>query len=548
MKITKPHALILSVCAVLLTARCNVQTPPVQSGNGAVSSAHPLATQAGLDVLKSGGTAFDAAIAVAATLNVVEPMMSGIGGYGTILIYDAKNKHTRFLNASGRIPVLTNSDLMRPPTVDYLQNRIGAKSISTPGNLHAWEALHKLYGNMPWNLLLTDAIWIAENGFAVTPRLEGFIADSFLDFSEYTKSFYTKDGIPLKTGDTLYQKDLANTFKQIAMYGAGEFYQGDIALKIDQSVRNKDGFLSKADLEADSAEWYEPTHYIYKGYKVYTASPPANSFAALISLGIMQSIQNKIEFQSPAYFHLFAEITKHSYASRLKYSFDPEIQPSTLGKVLSDSFFVELGNSISPERASSFNPFPERESKNTTHFVVVDKWGNVVSATQTLGNVFGSRIMPEGTGVWLNNSLAYCTYEPKGNPMDAYPGRHKFSGDCPVIIMKDDQPWAALGSPGGHTITQNVPQIIFNLIDGNMTMKDAINAPKIAFTEPDSLSVEEGIPITVRSYLEERGHKLRSAAIGNAHGVKIIRDTNGVVIGYEAAADRRGEGVAIVLQ
>ena len=183
-------------------------------------------------------------------------------------------------------------------------------------------------------------------------------------------------------------------------------------------------------------------------------------------------------------------------------------------------------------------PFAE-ESQHTTHFVVADQWGNIVSATQTLGNVFGSRVMPEGTGVWLNNSMAYSTFEPKGNPMDAYPGRHKLSGDCPIIILKDGKPWAALGSPGGHTITQNVPQIIFNLIDFDMSMQEAIDQPKISFAEPNVILVDEHLPENILEALTSKGHQLISRSIGNAHGIKIIRDQSGAITSFELGEDQR---------
>jgi gamma-glutamyltranspeptidase/glutathione hydrolase len=212
---------------------------------------------------------------------------------------------------------------------------------------------------------------------------------------------------------------------------------------------------------------------------------------------------------------------------------------------LSDDFLQTMANGLSKTKASDFvQPFAE-DSRNTTHFVVIDQWGNIVSATQTLGNLFGSRVMVEGTGIWLNNSMAYATYEPKGNPMDAFPGRHKLSGDCPVIILKENQPWAALGSPGGHTITQNVPQIIFNLIDFDMAMQDAIDAPKISFIEPNSILVDNDLPQDVIDALTATGHDIVKGNIGNANGIKIIYNSKGEVQRYEAGIDKRGEGGAV---
>ena len=179
---------------------------------------------------------------------------------------------------------------------------------------------------------------------------------------------------------------------------------------------------------------------------------------------------------------------------------------------------------------------------------MADKWGNIVSATQTLGNAFGSRIMPEGTGIWLNNSLAYCTFEPEGNPMDAHPGRRKLSGDCPTIIIREGKPWVAIGTPGGHTIGQTIPQMVMNIIDFKMDIQDAIAAPRVSFIEPDKIAVESGISSTVRRALESRGHKIHlikgSGGLGNAHGLMIVYDKMGKPVRFLGASDPRGEGLA----
>jgi gamma-glutamyltranspeptidase/glutathione hydrolase len=186
-----------------------------------------------------------------------------------------------------------------------------------------------------------------------------------------------------------------------------------------------------------------------------------------------------------------------------------------------------------------------KQGKNTTHFVVADRWGNIVSATQTLGNSFGCRIMVEGTGIWLNNSLAYCTFEPKGNPMDAHAGHRKLSGDCPTIVFKNDKPWAALGTPGGHTIGQTVPQIVMNLIDFKMDIQKAIAAPRISFAEPDLILVENRIESLIQNVLKEKGHKIRVVrGLGNAHGLSIEYDSEGKPVRFLGAADIRGMGLA----
>lgn len=536
---------LLFIAILFFQSSCSQQTKEEAQGPSMVSSAHPLATQAGLDVLAKGGNAFDAAVAIAAALNVVEPMMSGMGGYGTILVYDAKTKKVRYLDSSGKIPMNTNADLMRAPTPDFLKNRRGAKAVSTPGNVNAWAAMSAEYGTLEWASLFESAINLSENGFEVSPRLGGFIDGAFPEFSDYTKSFYGKGGEPLKQGDLLVQKDLAASFRLVADQGKSAFYNGTIGKAVDGVMKATDGFLSAEDLQNDKAEWWDPIKVNYKGYDVYTASPPATAFPSLVRVGLMSKMP-EMEHNSVDYLHSFAEVTKHAFWSRMKYAGDPEVAPPPLDMLLSEDYWSKTVAGISLDNATTFvPPGKETESKNTTHFVVADQWGNIVSATQTLGNVFGSRIMAEGTGIWLNNSLAYCTYEPKGNPMDAIPGQRKLSGDCPTIILKDGKPWAALGTPGGHTIGQNVPQIVLNLLEFEMDMQEAINAPKVTFIEPNILAIENEIDDSIFEALKAKGHDVRRIGrIGNAHGLRIVYDDQGKISGYEGGADKRGEGLA----
>jgi gamma-glutamyltranspeptidase/glutathione hydrolase len=520
---------------------------PAYPKEGFVSSAHPLATQAGLEILQKGGNAFDAAVAVAAALNVVEPMMSGMGGYGTILVYDAANKKVRFLDSSGKIPFNMNSDLMRPPTPDYLENRRGAKSVSTPGNVNAWDAMSSAYGQLEWRQLFDPAIQLAKEGFPVSERLAFWIDRAFQDFPEHAQRIFGKNGAPIKEGEILLQTDLAHSFQQLQEKGRAYFYEGELAQIIAATMKEKGSFLALEDLQKDQAEWWEPIQINYKGFDVFTASPPANSFPALIRLGMMEQLADKqLEHNSTEYLHYYAEVTKHAFWCRLRYAGDPEVAPPPLDSLLSEAYLKEQTAAIDPNQASVFSPpeYAAPEGRNTTHFVVADRQGNIVSATQTLGNLFGSKIMPEGTGIWFNNSLAYCTYEPKGNPMDAIPGQRKLSGDCPVIIFKDQRPVYALGTPGGHTIPQTVPQMIMNLIDFGMNIDEAIQAPRISFVEPNIIAVENGVSNKVFKDMENLGHEVeRTRALGNAHGIS-LKYENGQFAGFEGGADKRGEGSA----
>ena len=513
---------------------------------GMVSSAHPLASESGLEILRAGGNAFDAAIAVAAALNVVEPQNSGIGGYGTILVYDANTRRVRFLNSSGRIPLAVNSDVFRAPTPGYLENRRGAKAVSTPGNLHAWEAMAKTYGMLPWARLLAPAVKLAEEGYLLDSLGYRSIAGAWPSFPAHAKAIYGVDGAPIPSGSRLVQKDLAASLRLIQKEGAAALYGGALGKAVDRAMRDADGFLSIKDLQADRAEWGEPISIPYRGVQIVTAPPPANAFDFLVRLGMMGRFDvQALGHNTAPYLHRFAEVTKHAFWVRLRYAGDPEVNAPPLPLLLSEQYWGAQVGRIDMNRASRFSYPGGAPGGHTTHFVVADRKGNIVSATQTLGNSFGSRIMPPGTGVWLNNSLAYCTFEPKGNPMDAHAGRRKLSGDCPTIVLRDGRPWVAIGTPGGHTIGQTVPQMLMNLVDFRMNVAAALSVPRISFVEPDELAVE-WIPEVVRRQLEAMGHRIRvSGGLGNATALAIEYDEAGRPARFTGAADPRGEGRAI---
>jgi gamma-glutamyltranspeptidase/glutathione hydrolase len=556
MKKTFFHGLIVIVAAAFM-ASCHARNEgpsertPEKRIRGMVSSAHPIATEAGLKILKSGGNAFDAAVAVAATLNVVEPMNSGIGGYGTILVYDSKKEKIQFLDSSGKIPVGVDSDVFRQPTPDYKKNRYGPKAVSTPGNVNAWEAMSRAYGKLEWKELFQPAIDAAEQGFILDARTGKGIRYAYEEFPEHAKVIYGIDGRALSPGEKLVQKDLADSLRSIAEEGARAVYGGKIGIAMEKALQQAGGFLTLDDLINDRAEWWEPIHITYRDCEVYTASPPSTAFPSLIRLGIMSRFDvGSSGHSSFETLHRFCEATKQAFWCRLRFAGDPEINPPPLEKLLSEDYWQELANSIAMDKARPFlYPGLDKEKEqHTTHFVVADGEGNIVSATQTLGGGFGSRIMPEGTGIWLNNSLSFCTFEPKGNPMDAHPGRRKLSGDCPTIIVKDGKPWAALGTPGGHTIGQTVPQMVMNLIDFHMDIQEAISVPRVSFAEPDRILLEEGISPEVIQKLRDAGHKIevlpKPGGLGNAHGLTIIYGKDGKPEKFYGAADPRGAGLA----
>lgn len=521
---------------------------PATGTRGMISSAHPIATQAGLEILAAGGNAFDATVAVAATLNVVEPMMSGMGGYGALVIYDAQKGETRFLDASGRIPATLNSDVFRAPTPNYLENRRGAKVVSTPGNANAWETLARAYGKLEWQRLFAPAIKAAEEGFVISDKTARHIQTAFAAFPAHAKLIYGRNGEPLKAGERLTQPDLARSLKLIAAQGAQAVHGGALGKAIDATMRAAGGFVTLDDLRKNRAEWWKPISIDYRGYQIVTASAPTNAWNGLLRLGIMSRFDlASLRHNSAAYLHTYAEATKLAYRARLQYAGDPEISAPPLDKLLAESYWKELAAQINPQRATPFE-LPKDLSasgqQHTTHFVVADAQGNVVTATQTLGNLFGSKVMVKGTGIWLNDSLSYSTFEPKGDPMDVFPGRRKLAGFCPVLVLHEGKPWIALGTPGGHTIVQTVPQMLMNLIDFRMDIQQALAAPRLSFVEPNIIGVDEGVPEAVRNELKARGHNLNVRSLGNAHGLTIEYDASGKPVRFTGGADPRGEGAA----
>ena len=552
----------------------NTSTSPATGSSGMVSSANPLATRAGLEILEEGGNAFDAAVAVAAALGVVEPMMSGIGGYGAIVLYDAESGETRFLDTGSRTPAALDPEVFRSSAPNFVDNRCGAKAVSTPGNANAWEALSSNYGELRWQRLFEPAAELADEGYVLDGITAGWIDAAWPAFPEHARGIYGNGGVPLKAGETLIQEDLARSMRLIAEGGARVVYDGEIGQAIDATVRENDGFLTIDDLRENRARWRETISLEHRGYEVVAASPPSTSWGALVRLGMLgQFGLEPSDHNTNSYLHTFAEISKQTGRVTRDYAADPEIAETPLDLLLSKGFLAEQAAAIDPNQASPNAPFGQfgqptpcipqsytstyapsspstpnvqNAQSHTTHFVVADGEGNVVSATQSLGNIFGSKVMPEGTGIWLNDALAWSRFEPAGNVFDVYPGRQSLYALCPTLVMSDGRPYIAIGTPGGRTIQQTTPQMLMNLIDFDMDVQQAIAEPRISTTNPNALLVEPGIPESVRGGLASLGHNVRvdERGLGNAHGLTIEYDAQGRPTRFTGGADPRGVGAA----
>src|ERR687897_30462 len=514
-------------------ATSSTPTRPALGTNGMVSSAHPLATRAGLEVLEDGGNAFDAAVAVAASLGVVEPYMSGVGGSGTMVVYDAQIGETRSLSAASRAPESLDPGVFRPSAAGYLENRQGAPAISTPGAVNDWEALWEEYGELGWGRLIGPAVRHAEQGFVLDEENAGWIGSEFYTFPPHAQEIYGDNGTPLVAGQRLVQEDLGRSLRRISEEGADAVYGGELGEAMASEAQRNGGFLTTDDLDANRPEWQEPISVNYRDNEVVTAPTPTTAWNALTRLGVMSQLDPEaLGHNTVAYLDTYATVTRRAHYERFEYAADPEVARTPLDLLLSEDYWEQQAAAVEASAGSSASPTasvsavgsdPTEQRGHTTHFVVADREGNVVSMTQTLGNIFGSKVMPEGTGIWLNNSISYSQFEPEGNPLDVYPGRQRLVGIAPTIIMRGDRPRIALGSHGGYYILQTTPQMIMNLIDFDMDIQQAITAPRISFTEPNSFAVDTNMPTAVQGGLEATGRDVYvdEYGLGNAHGLTV---------------------------
>ncbi len=544
-------------------ATTNTATRPALGANGMVSTAHPLATLAGLQILEEGGNAYDAAVAVSAALNVVEPMMSGVGGYGAIVVYDAGSGETRFLEVDSDAPAALDPDIFHPPTPSFQDNRCGAPVVVTPGNLNAWEAMSDEYGELEWSRLFGPAIGYAENGFRIGEEAAGWIGSEYSAFPANAQEIYGRGGAPLQAGDRLVQRDLADSLRLIADRGAGAVYGGGLGRRMVADVQAGGGTLAMDDLRDNRAEWRPTISVDHRGYEVVTASRPATSWGLLLRLGIAGEFGLvPADHNSVPYVHALTEVSKRAFQQATRFA-DPETGEVQLDRLLSEAYWAEEAAAIDFSQASPYDPPVDSDSalscsptnytptegsdtrQHTTHFVVADREGNVVSSTQTLGNVFGSKVMPEGTGIWLNDSLAWARFEPRGNPFDAAPGRQLPYALGPTIVTREDRPVMAIGTPGGRTILQTTPQMLTNVIDFDMDIQRAVSAPRFSFIIPNLLAVEPGIPASTQAELEAMGHTVYPLPeLGNAQALTVEYGRRGEPVRFTGAADPRGEGAA----
>lgn len=491
--------------------------PPVTGRVGVVTSLHPLSSMAGMRLLMQGGNAFDAAVAAAVATTVVDPKNSTIGGQGFATVYVARERAVKALNFYGTAP--------RAATIEPLKDRpykTGYLATPVPSNLKGYAALHAAYGSRPWAEVLQPAIELAENGFLVTEEFAGIlrVLEKRLDYPSTRRVFFPGGRAP-SVGDVFRQADLARTLKRIAAEGADVFYKGEIARRIAAFYAQSGGILAYEDLAGYEAKWVEPISVDYRGYSVYTQPPNSSGIAVLMQLRLLEGFELRaIAHNGPDYLHLIGEVQRLVISDRNRYVADPEFVAVPLSRLLSREYAAERRRLIAPGRTlPSVPPPPDAktpEKSNTTHLTVADAAGNMVSLSQTLGAWYGSGVVAADTGVLFSNQLRHLHTE-RDSPSKLGPGRRPRSNQSPLIVLKDGQPWLAIGTPGSDGIWQRLAQVLVNIVDFGMDVQAAVAAPRMIYggyqetgtDVPPEFDVENRIAPETIVALQARGYALR---------------------------------------
>ena len=534
--------------------------PAVTGINGAVASAHPLASLAGLRMLQQGGNAIDAAVATAAALNVVEPYMSGAGGVGYMVIKSADNTDSPVvLDYIGRAPAAATPEMF--PDEDT--KNTGIRSPLVPGALGGWLKALERFGSMDRASVFAPAIAYARDGFSVTIKNHQFMSSSRDKLREWTTSSaaYLHDGETPLPGSILKQPDLARTFETIVEGGAEPFYQGDIAKEIARFSQENGGLITEDDLGTYTPEWQEPISTTYRGFTVFCPSLPCSGMQYLQALNLVEAFEmGAMEQNGADYIHHLAEAMKIAVADRTTYA---PITSSPVDMLISKEYAAERRELLDPAQAAfsggdryTSTKAPEEirpgsiESimkESTTHFCAADAAGNVVSCTQTLGGGFGSGVVHGNTGLSLNNFANWFDLDPESPNLIA-PGKKVEMCLSPSQIWRDGEFAMTVGTPGSFGIMQTTPQMIMNLIDHGFSIQAAIEAPRFKVLRGTLLPVESRMDPEVLAELERRGHEVDvleawTPFFGGGQG--ILRDPeSGALFG---GADPRRDGYAMAL-
>ena len=532
--------------------------PPtaVRGETGMVVCVAPTAADIGLSILKQGGNAVDASVAVAFAEAVSWPEAGNIGGGGFMLVWPGNGQPPKLIDYREMAPAPA-TEAMFAKTINYQSVQV----TGVPGTVGGLELAHKTYGKLPWKTLVQPAIALAKDGVTVNAALASSlnsVTNPNMTFNkEFLRLFRKPDGKPWKSGDVLKQPDLAATLQIIADQGADSFYQGALAKKFAQAMRESDGLITEADLGNYRAIIRDPICTSYRGYDVYAPPPPSSGGVTLgLMLNILESFDLKSHPRHSAWTtHHIAEAMRRAYADRAEYLGDPEFS-SYPKKLLSQEYADKLAATIEPEKATPSTTLKPKMllregGSDTTHFSVVDGNGMAVSNTYTIENAFGNRVVLPGLGFILNNEMTDFNHRPGvtdqlGNigskPNLVAPGKRMLSSMCPTIVTRDGKLVLVTGSPGGRTIINTVACVIINVIDYGMSLADAVAAPRMHQQWfPDRIQHEPFPKFDqLKQSLTKYGHRVEASIQGDAHSIMIDPKT-GERIGV---ADKRRDGKA----
>ncbi|THH41487.1 gamma-glutamyltransferase [Neolewinella litorea] len=528
----------------------------VLATNGMVATSHPLASQIGLQVLKDGGNAIDAAIAANAALGLMEPTGCGVGGDLFAIVWDAETQQLYALNASGRSPRGMTLDNLLEKKLDKIP-ALGPLPVSVPGAVDGWFSLHERFGSVPMTDLLAPAISYAENGFPLTQLIVWYMHRSvpnFLakGFPNIRETYLEQNGGTLPDEGDIYRNPyLAETYRRIATGGRDAFYRGEIAATIAEFIQEQGGYLSEEDLAEHRSEWVEPVSVNYRGYDVWELPPNGQGIAALQMLAILEGYDfSDIEFGSAEHLHLFTEAKKLAFEDRARYYADMDFAEVPVEWLISEEYAADR-RSLMGERATVYQA-GEISAGETIYLTTADKEGNMVSLIQSNYRGMGSGMVPPGLGFMLQDRGELFSLTP-GQANTYEPGKRPFHTIIPAFITKDGKPWVSFGVMGGDFQPQGHTQIVMNLIDFGMNLQEAGDAARWDHTGGSSpmgaernegeVRVESGIPYSTIRGLMDRGHSVGFTRGSYGGYQAILRDLeNGV---YHGASESRKDGQAV---
>lgn len=542
-----------------ITGRPWATRSEVLAQHGMACTSHPLASQVAIDILKKGGTAIDAAIAADACLGLMEPTGSGIGGDLFAIVWDAKTHKLYGLNASGRSP--------QALTLAYfLENGFqsipsyGPLPVTVPGCVDGWFELHQRFGRLPMADILQPAIRYAEDGFPETELIAYYLQASARRFKDYPNFMdtYAPGGKVPEKGDIFRNPALAKTYRLLAEKGRDAYYRGSIAHTIDQFMREQHGFLRYEDFAAHHSEWVEPVHTNYRGYDVWELPPNGQGIAALQMLNILEGFSFTPEdYGTARHIHLFTEAKKLVFEDRAKYYADPAFARVPVAELLSKDYAARRRALINPNRANNDIPAGDPFANNTVYLTVADQEGNMVSLIQSNYRGMGSGMVPPGLGFMLQDRGELFSLDSLHANVFA-PGKRPFHTIIPAFITKDGEPFLSFGVMGGDFQPLGHVQIVMDILDFQMNIQEAGDAPRIDHQGGNSdptgpatgkssdggqILLESGIAYEVVRQLMQMGHKV-GFGLGGYGGYQAIR-YDPVQKVYYGASESRKDGCAI---